>query len=182
MTLNHDFPDRDLVNSQEWQLLCRRAQVCSCYGIAEGDQDEDGFENEICVIRPYDWSEPDERLPNFEHKPSGFKVWWYKYAFRGAEMNQRRSTEEIKALFQSCADSIPVTLQCTEQEAALRKELQEEIQALVEAFNARLEEAQALGVDIRISGQEDRPLKKIKGYYYDEGVTDLFFLSYDPEE
>ena len=176
MTLQYNFPDRELVNSQEWQLLCRRAQVCSCYGTAEGDQEEAGFENEVCVIRPYDWSEPDEYLPNFEYKPLGFKVWWYKYAFRGTEMNQPLSAKEMKEIFQACADSIPVTLQCTEKEAGLRKELQEEMKELIEAFNDLLDRADGLGMPISLNGNAERLIKEVKAYYYDEGVTDLFFL------
>lgn len=74
-----------------------------CYG-----QD---FENEVFKMHPFCWCERDdcgycsgigampqlirdvtgtkysesERLPNFLYKPTGFKMWWYKYIGRGEE-------------------------------------------------------------------------------------------------
>lgn len=99
---------RELVNGPSWESLCEAAQVDQGYGHLErddqpNDPEHGGFENDIFAIRPYDWSEPDEFLPNFEHKPSGFKLWWYKYAFRGATMNYDLSAEELARLFRLCA-------------------------------------------------------------------------------
>lgn len=39
------------------------------------------FESNGLVVRAYDWSEPDEPLPNFETEQ--LKVWWYKHSNRG---------------------------------------------------------------------------------------------------
>lgn len=98
---------RELVHHPRWEKLCECAQVCSLYGLAEIIRDEAGFENETFAIRPYDWSDCEEDpRPNFEHKPSGFKLWWYKYAFRGVEMNQPLSVEGICTLFEDARQSI----------------------------------------------------------------------------
>lgn len=69
------------------------------------------YENEVFKMHPFCWCEKDdcgycagigampsllrevgnvkynesERLPNFLYKPSGFKLWWYKYMGRGEE-------------------------------------------------------------------------------------------------
>ena len=56
----------------------------------------------------FDWSDPDYYEPNFEHKPSGFKLWWYKYAFRGADMNYDLNAEELTRLFRLCASHLGV--------------------------------------------------------------------------
>jgi len=53
------------------------------------------------TIMSYDWNEeyedyegkatPDDNnpdRPNFFYKPTGLKVWWYKYPFRSAELSQ----------------------------------------------------------------------------------------------
>lgn len=112
----YPFPNRELVNGISWEFLCRLAGVNQGYGHSERETDRDepshgGFENEIFAIRPYDWSEPDVLLPNFEHKPSGFKLWWYKYAFRSSTMNYNLSAEELNRLFNLCSlylgDQIP---------------------------------------------------------------------------
>lgn len=44
------------------------------------------FENDTFVIRPYYWGEDEEIavLPNFEFKPTGFTISWYKYPMRNA--------------------------------------------------------------------------------------------------
>ena len=69
------------------------------------------YENEVFKMHPFCWCDKDdcgycagigampsllreignvkysesERLPNFLYKPSGFKLWWYKYMGRGEE-------------------------------------------------------------------------------------------------
>ena len=63
------------------------------------------FENDCFIVRPYDWSEPEEPLPNFEHKASGFKLWWYKYAMRSAESNFPISHRQFFDLLVDCRNS-----------------------------------------------------------------------------
>ncbi len=52
------------------------------------------YEDDTFIVRPYYWGDEEDDdyeeragLPNFEHKPSGFKMWWYKYALRGSFAN-----------------------------------------------------------------------------------------------
>jgi len=53
-----------------WCMGCNCPDAC---GLHSKDAHQDvGFE-------------PDYGAPNFWHKPSGFKVWWYKYIGRGME-------------------------------------------------------------------------------------------------
>lgn len=50
--------------------------------------------------------------PHFWHKPSGFRVWWYKWIGRGMEVNQRPPSD-LAALIQECIASVP-TVSSTE--------------------------------------------------------------------
>lgn len=105
---DYHFPDRALVNSSEWEFLCQCAEVNQSYGHFEGESrsikpSHGGFENAVFAIRPYDWNEPDVYLPNFEYKPLGIKIWWYKYAFRASSMNYPLSADELRRLFRFCA-------------------------------------------------------------------------------
>ena len=49
---------------------------------------------------------PNQTAPNFWHKPSGFKVWWYKHIGRGMETNREISQEEWMVIFWSCRASL----------------------------------------------------------------------------
>lgn len=72
------------------------------------------FENEVFMMHPYCWcwragcpwcaEDTNDRImnqkntegksaPNFHHKPSGFKVWWYKYIGRGMDQSEPLSAE-----------------------------------------------------------------------------------------
>jgi hypothetical protein len=44
--------------------------------------------------------------PNFIHKPTGFAIKWYKYAFRSASTNINVSEEILKVIVDSCIKSI----------------------------------------------------------------------------
>ena len=112
----YSFPERNLVHSRDWEFLCQCANVDPHYGSLENkstriEAPHGGFENDIFAIRPYDWSEPEVYLPNFEYKPLGFKIWWYKYAFRSSTMNYSLSKEQLLRLFRLCAlhlsDTVP---------------------------------------------------------------------------
>ncbi len=65
------------------------------------------YENDVFVIRPYDWNEPKNPLPNFEHKPSGFKLWWYKYPLRSPEVNFDITHEQFSCILYDCINSVP---------------------------------------------------------------------------
>ena len=42
--------------------------------------------------------------PNFFYKPTDFKIWWYKYPMRGAEMSPEISTEEFMKIVLDCME------------------------------------------------------------------------------
>lgn len=86
------------------------------------------YENDTFMMHPFCWCEKDdcgwcagigaipqllrdisntkynesERLPNFLYKPSGFKMWWYKYIGRGEEQEGKLP----KDWYKKCVDSL----------------------------------------------------------------------------
>ena len=63
------------------------------------------FENETFQIKPYSWGEE----PNdwhFWHKPSGLKVYWYKYPLRGASANMEITHAQFRTVLYDCMNSI----------------------------------------------------------------------------
>ena len=80
------------------------------YGYKEGHKSRE-FENETFVIRPYYWGEDDDiaALPNFEFKPTGLQIKWYKYPMRDAYSNMDISVEEMKYILAGCAASMRVS-------------------------------------------------------------------------
>ena len=104
----YPFPNRDIVKSEEWKELCKKAQVDISYGQPECNRDFNGFDNEIFTIRPYYWGDNEEimELPNFIYKPTNFQIQWYKYAFRDSYMNQNLTEDEILNIFKECVKSL----------------------------------------------------------------------------
>lgn len=64
------------------------------------------FENDTFKITPYDWNEPKNPEPNFIHKPTGFKLWWYKYPLRSPEVNFNITHEEFSCILYDCVNSV----------------------------------------------------------------------------
>lgn len=72
------------------------------------------FENDVFSMRRFCWCEredcewcrEEDRGPNFWHKKSGLKVWWYKYIGRDMEVNMKLSESEIHGVYNDCIDSI----------------------------------------------------------------------------
>ena len=68
------------------------------------------FENDTFMMHPFCWCEKDgcawcdENAPNFYHKETGLKVWWYKYI--GRSMETEGECENIFTLIANCLDSI----------------------------------------------------------------------------
>lgn len=67
------------------------------------------FENDTFMMHPYCWCEQDGcawcfgPAPNFLHKPSQSKVWWYKYIGRGMETDIKQTWS---TLFGDCLESL----------------------------------------------------------------------------
>lgn len=53
-------------------------------------------------------SKPPQTAPNFWHKPTGFKVWWYKWIGRDMEVNKNKlKFEEWVSILRDCFKSLP---------------------------------------------------------------------------
>lgn len=92
---------------------CLWCKSCECSGVwrdksgVEHESYEDGREwvlKQAC--KWYDPSNPDgsdhaKTLPNFHFKPSGFKVWWYKYIGRGMELEGGAPDNWLRMCLQS---------------------------------------------------------------------------------
>ena len=75
------------------------------YIMEERYNGEYAFENHVFQIKPYSWGEE----PNdwhFHHKPSGLKVYWYKYPLRGAMSNMSITHEQFRAVLYDCMNSV----------------------------------------------------------------------------
>lgn len=64
------------------------------------------FENDTFEYIPYSWSDDGTNEYHFFHKPSGFKIQWYKYALRGAECNMKISDNQFVDILYDCANSL----------------------------------------------------------------------------
>lgn len=54
---------------------------------------------------PFDYSSERGRAPNFWHKPSGLRVWWYKWIGRGMEVKNADGAD-LQAIFSECLASL----------------------------------------------------------------------------
>ena len=68
------------------------------------------YENDTFMVRSYDWGlddEADKRNEyHFWHKPSGFKLQWYKYPLRDPYVNMDISHEQFLDILRDCMHSI----------------------------------------------------------------------------
>lgn len=110
------FPDRELVDSDEWSILLKITQSDQ-YGITDDSEHANsrgGFENEMFAIRPYWWGDEDNEeeamAANFVYKPAQFEIRWYKYPFRDSYMNQNLTADELKMIWAICKGSVADTL------------------------------------------------------------------------
>lgn len=59
-----------------------------------------------CEEESCPWCGPSES-PNFWHKPTGIKVWWYKYIGRGVNMSRQPEMEECLQILQDAMLASP---------------------------------------------------------------------------
>ena len=68
------------------------------------------YENDTFMVRSYDWGLDDEANTrneyHFWHKPSGFKLQWYKYPLRDPYVNMDISHEQFLDILRDCTNSI----------------------------------------------------------------------------
>ena len=68
------------------------------------------YENDTFMVRSYDWGLDDEANKrneyHFWHKPSGFKLQWYKYPLRDPYVNMDITHEQFLDILRDCTNSI----------------------------------------------------------------------------
>ena len=66
------------------------------------------FENDVFIVRPYYWGDDEAimKLPNFEYKPTGFTMSWYKYALRDAYCSHDITFEDFTKMIDKCLESV----------------------------------------------------------------------------
>lgn len=77
------------------------------YGHKEGS-DDDVFENDTFVIRPYYWGDDEDvaMLPNFVYKPENIELSWYKYPMRDAYCSIELTPEKLQEILTACEQSL----------------------------------------------------------------------------
>ena len=76
------------------------------YSVFEEPFHIDGFENDVFKIKKYDWNDDDNNDYHFWHKPSGFKLQWYKYPLRSPMANMEITHEQFLAIVRDCFNSL----------------------------------------------------------------------------
>ena len=74
-------------------------------GSVYGDNPDHTFENDTFAVRAYDWGEENNDW-HFWHKPSGFKLSWYKYPLRSPMSNKEITHEPFYAILHDCMNSV----------------------------------------------------------------------------
>lgn len=76
-------------------------------------------DNEIFMMHPYCWCEREDcpwcrdedehgkAAPNFHHKKTGLRVWWYKYIGRGMEVSRKVSARQVAQILLECTAMKP---------------------------------------------------------------------------
>lgn len=97
-----------LINRKVWQSLWAYITTGDMF---EGYCEE--FENNTFQIKPYSWNEEywDNKY-HFWHKPSGFKLQWYKYPLRGASCNMQITDEQFVDILYDCINSLEEGKKC----------------------------------------------------------------------
>ena len=71
------------------------------------------FENDIFEMHPYCWCDGDDcpqcgsmEQPNFEYKPTGYRIRWYKWPLRDSYANVHIDIEEFTKMVDHCIESL----------------------------------------------------------------------------
>lgn len=68
------------------------------------DEEKIKYENDIFECRAYHWDDEINDY-HFYHKPSGYKLAWYKYPLRGAEANMDLTPRQFLEILVDCKNS-----------------------------------------------------------------------------
>lgn len=88
------------INRKVWQILWDG--TLSKYSFNHHNSE---FENDVFQIIPYSWGERKNEY-HFYHKPSGFKISWYKYALRNAYCNMDINESKFVDILYDCCNSL----------------------------------------------------------------------------
>lgn len=88
------------INRKVWQVLWDA--IMTPHGFGWGDDD---FSNDIFEFRIYHWDDVKNDY-HFHHKPSGFKIEWYKYPLRGAYCNMDITDSQFVDILNDCINSL----------------------------------------------------------------------------
>lgn len=117
----HYFIDGVEVSSREWTNFFRKMTRGLKVGtpeyeaaVQEANRRRSRRKDPVCDyclgkgVFATNGAEPGRGAPNFWHKPSGLKVWWYKYIGRGVETNRKGDIPEAEILRiqQECLESL----------------------------------------------------------------------------
>lgn len=61
--------------------------------------------NDTFELRHYNWDNELDESPNFYHKQSGYKLWWYKYPLRSAVANMKISIKQFADILYDCKEA-----------------------------------------------------------------------------
>ena len=107
----YKFPDRDIVNSDEWVALRHVLRIDSRGFTGEGNpfrNERGGYDDGVICINPYYWGEEDgdeaeAEKPNFLDREIGLEISWYKYPFRDSYMNWNMDAAAVRRYFGALA-------------------------------------------------------------------------------
>lgn len=87
-------------NHKEWM---KEADVANSRRETKKDEICPFCKDGLCMDKG---AEKGKRAPNFWHKPSGLKIWWYKYIGREMELSRDVTFEEIRTIREDCITSL----------------------------------------------------------------------------
>lgn len=80
------------------------------YSIFDGEYsygiDGNDFENDTFKVKSYRWNDEDDNDYHFWHKPSGLKIYWYKYPLRSPMSNMEITHEQFLSVLRDCFNSL----------------------------------------------------------------------------
>ena len=88
------------IDRKVWQILWDA--IMTPKGFGWGDSD---FSNDVFEFRAYRWDDETNDY-HFHHKPSGFKIEWYKYPLRGAMCNIEITDSQFVDILNDCINSL----------------------------------------------------------------------------
>ena len=80
----------------------------SSYGLGGEYGYGENYDSDVFQMHRYCWCEREDcpwcedEAPNFHHKASGFKVWWYKFIGRGMRIENPNNSDFVTILAECC--------------------------------------------------------------------------------